>query len=69
MTNQARVAFNTLAALALVRRNDMSKIYELFKETPYMQTNREVFQPMLDYLRGNGLEYLGTAEEEKVFAL
>ena len=46
---KTKVAFNTLVALALVRKVEMSRIYEEFKETSFMRENFELFLPMLGY--------------------
>lgn len=46
---RTKVTFNTLVALALMRKAKVSIICEEFKETSFMRENFELFQPMLEY--------------------
>ena len=62
VSSRARVVVNTLAALTLVRKPDMSRIYEEFKETPFVQENIGVFKSLLDYYER---QWIGVLREQR----
>ena len=52
-TGRSILAFTKFSALALIRRNVFSSFLNTFLDSEFMATNKEVFEPFIDYFEGH----------------